>query len=207
MSNSSLFYGFKPSLEVHIEQDLASRQQHSLDCFCLCVKDRIMTYRHVSFYLRFLSCSPQNMGYLSLCSYSIALFYQFFHVTYLLFVYMKDIYASGLQYFQFSGIYLLCMYLFLLVVLAFSIYNCLFFFFFCTARVITDRDSGRSRGFGFVNYSSDESANKALSAMDGQVRSRNPYIFFSFFFMAFNYIFLQFFPHLSCSNWTGGTSV
>ncbi|KAL2332606.1 hypothetical protein Fmac_013819 [Flemingia macrophylla] len=36
------------------------------------------------------------------------------------------------------------------------------------ARVITDRDTGRSRGFGFVNFSSDESANSALSAMDGQ---------------------------------------
>ncbi|KAL2486843.1 Glycine-rich RNA-binding protein 2 [Abeliophyllum distichum] len=36
------------------------------------------------------------------------------------------------------------------------------------ARVITDRDTGRSRGFGFVNFSTDESANSALSAMDGQ---------------------------------------
>ncbi|KAI3823109.1 hypothetical protein L1987_04537 [Smallanthus sonchifolius] len=36
------------------------------------------------------------------------------------------------------------------------------------ARVITDRESGRSRGFGFVNYTSDDSANEAMKAMDGQ---------------------------------------
>ncbi|CAA2935322.1 RNA-binding glycine-rich [Olea europaea subsp. europaea] len=36
------------------------------------------------------------------------------------------------------------------------------------ARVITDRDTGRSRGFGFVNFSTDDCANSALSAMDGQ---------------------------------------
>ncbi|PWA83575.1 glycine-rich RNA-binding protein 4 [Artemisia annua] len=36
------------------------------------------------------------------------------------------------------------------------------------ARVITDRESGRSRGFGFVNYDTNESANEAMKAMDGQ---------------------------------------
>ncbi|XP_031111236.1 glycine-rich RNA-binding protein 4, mitochondrial-like [Ipomoea triloba] len=42
------------------------------------------------------------------------------------------------------------------------------------ARVITDRDSGRSRGFGFVNFTEAESANEALSAMDGQqLQGRN----------------------------------
>ncbi|CAK7328406.1 unnamed protein product [Dovyalis caffra] len=40
------------------------------------------------------------------------------------------------------------------------------------ARVITDRDTGRSRGFGFVSFESNESADEALSAMDGQVRNR-----------------------------------
>ncbi|XP_021749042.1 glycine-rich RNA-binding protein 2, mitochondrial-like [Chenopodium quinoa] len=36
------------------------------------------------------------------------------------------------------------------------------------ARVITDRNTGRSRGFGFVNFADAEAANSALSAMDGQ---------------------------------------
>ncbi|XP_021290964.1 glycine-rich RNA-binding protein 2, mitochondrial-like [Herrania umbratica] len=36
------------------------------------------------------------------------------------------------------------------------------------ARIIVDRDSGRSRGFGFVNFADDQSASNALSAMDGQ---------------------------------------
>jgi RNA recognition motif-containing protein len=33
--------------------------------------------------------------------------------------------------------------------------------------VITDRDSGRSRGFGFVTFIDDEAADKAISALDG----------------------------------------
>ncbi|KAG6504165.1 hypothetical protein ZIOFF_032923 [Zingiber officinale] len=37
------------------------------------------------------------------------------------------------------------------------------------ARVITDRDTGRSRGFGFVSFESDQSASEAVAGMDGQV--------------------------------------
>ncbi|XVE56809.1 hypothetical protein DITRI_Ditri04bG0040600 [Diplodiscus trichospermus] len=36
------------------------------------------------------------------------------------------------------------------------------------ARVIVDRDTGRSRGFGFVTYTSTEDASSALQALDGQ---------------------------------------
>lgn len=35
-------------------------------------------------------------------------------------------------------------------------------------KVITDRDSGRSRGFGFVSYTSADAANSALQDMDGK---------------------------------------
>jgi RNA recognition motif-containing protein len=36
-----------------------------------------------------------------------------------------------------------------------------------SAKVITDRDTGRSKGFGFVEMSTDEEAAKAISQFDG----------------------------------------
>jgi RNA recognition motif-containing protein len=36
-----------------------------------------------------------------------------------------------------------------------------------SAKIITDRESGRSRGFGFVEMSDDASARKALAELDG----------------------------------------
>ena len=37
-----------------------------------------------------------------------------------------------------------------------------------SAQVITDRDSGRSKGFGFVEMGSDSEAMAAISALNGQ---------------------------------------
>ena len=36
------------------------------------------------------------------------------------------------------------------------------------ARVVTDRDTGRHRGFGFVEMASAEAGQKAIDALDGQ---------------------------------------
>src|SRR5436305_1170972 len=37
-----------------------------------------------------------------------------------------------------------------------------------SAQIINDRDTGRSKGFGFVEMSSDEEAQAAIAAMNGQ---------------------------------------
>jgi RNA recognition motif-containing protein len=36
------------------------------------------------------------------------------------------------------------------------------------AQVVTDRDTGRSRGFGFVEMASADDAQKAISSLDGK---------------------------------------
>ncbi len=38
-----------------------------------------------------------------------------------------------------------------------------------SARVVTDRESGRSRGFGFVEYADDASAQAAIEGADGMM--------------------------------------
>src|SRR5690606_28261227 len=43
-----------------------------------------------------------------------------------------------------------------------------------SARIITDRDSGRSKGFGFVEMSTDEEAQKAISKFNGQQYEGRP---------------------------------
>jgi RNA recognition motif-containing protein len=37
-----------------------------------------------------------------------------------------------------------------------------------SAKVITDRETGKSRGFGFVEMSSDTEADKAISSLNGK---------------------------------------
>ncbi len=43
-----------------------------------------------------------------------------------------------------------------------------------SCQLITDRETGRSKGFGFVQMSTDEEAQKAISSLDGhEVDGRN----------------------------------
>lgn len=37
-----------------------------------------------------------------------------------------------------------------------------------SVRIITDRDTGRSKGFGFIEMSSDDEAASAIESLDGQ---------------------------------------
>ena len=41
------------------------------------------------------------------------------------------------------------------------------------ARIVYDRESGRSRGFGFVTYGSAEEVENAISNLDGAVSSQS----------------------------------
>ena len=43
-----------------------------------------------------------------------------------------------------------------------------------SAKVIMDRDSGRSKGFGFVEMSTDEEATQAVERLNGQVMDGRP---------------------------------
>jgi RNA recognition motif-containing protein len=43
-----------------------------------------------------------------------------------------------------------------------------------SAKVITDRDSGRSKGFGFVEMSTDEEAAKAVAELNGKELDGRP---------------------------------
>ena len=43
-----------------------------------------------------------------------------------------------------------------------------------SAQIITDRDSGRSKGFGFVEMSSDAEAQAAIAALHGQDNNGRP---------------------------------
>lgn len=43
-----------------------------------------------------------------------------------------------------------------------------------SAKIITDRDTGRSKGFGFVEMATDDLANKAIEKLNGQELNGRP---------------------------------
>ncbi|PWZ11110.1 hypothetical protein Zm00014a_043077 [Zea mays] len=55
-----------------------------------------------------------------------------------------------------------------------SIYFCLTWTFCFAVRIMYDKNSGRSRGFGFVHFSNDNEAKCAKDAMDGKVMLGRP---------------------------------
>lgn len=56
-----------------------------------------------------------------------------------------------------------------------------------SAKVVYDRDSGRSRGFGFVTMASEAEMNDAIANLDGQVSNSAPSPPFSLHFLCLNY--------------------
>lgn len=55
---------------------------------------------------------------------------------------------------------------------------------FLSAKVIYERDTGRSRGFGFVTFETDEDVRAALSAMNGVVRTNEQSFLVSLSFLS-----------------------
>jgi RNA recognition motif-containing protein len=64
-----------------------------------------------------------------------------------------------------------------LLVFAHLLFHGLMLYFHVAARIITDRETGRSRGFGFVNFSNSDDAKAAVSQMDGQVSETSGPVF------------------------------
>lgn len=70
---------------------------------------------------------------------------------------------DGMQFLNF-----LCAHLGLLFWYWFLVFVFVLFF---PAKIIVDRDTGRSRGFGFITYAAEEQASSAIMALDGKVKS------------------------------------
>ena len=60
------------------------------------------------------------------------------------------------------------------------------------AKVVFDRDSGRSRGFGFVTYDTADEMNSAIESLDGVVRISLPLLNNIVSIYAYNIVFYKF---------------